>query len=474
MKRQRLYRGVRFPMGGPSPINIGKIDSGAIPMILHMQKVGLQVDLGHFATMERVLIDDMERLTEEVHDVTGYYLNLASSPQVSDLLFKKLGLKQAHIRLTKSGDRESVEDEVLTAIQHEHPVVPKLLDYKEIDKLRGTYVAPMQKLATRTSLGTYRLYPNFTTTRIPSGRLSCKSPNLLAMPNRTSRGRQICEGFITNDGWVYLSVDESQIEPRVVAHRSQDAALMRIYENEEDIYSDFATQAFNLKDQRYHDETGWHYPGIDKKLHRFPAKTCILSAIYRITAGGLLEKMPILCANCMRPTTADKPGDVIHTCAKFRAYWTEEKCQDILNSFYMKYPGIIKMWKQDDKNARKYAYLWDDFGRLLHLQAVRSVHEWVVSSALREGGNFPIQSCAQGTIKLTMAAVMDDLEEAGVLGEIVNPLLQVHDELLFECRADYAEEIGALVQHRFETCVQLRVPIQAGIAQAPNWGSLPK
>lgn len=440
-------------------------------MIACMARTGLQVDLSHFAAMEKVLIEDMDRITEEVRAATGVYCNLDSGDQVSQLLFKTLGLKQARPKLTKSGYRESVEDEVLVAIQHDHPVVPSILEYKELSKLKGTYVAPMPHLARRVAFGKWRMFPNFNTTRVPSGRLSCKAPNLLAMPNRTQRGRQICEGFITDPGWCFVSVDESQIEPRTVAHRSQDPALMAVYFNEEDIYSDFATSAFKLKDDRYQDADGWHYPGIDKKTHRFPAKTCILASIYDVTNVGLLEQMPIVCKHCGQEGSrhSEKP------CSKgFAALWNETNCQGIIGAFYKKYPGILSMRKADHARARRFGYIWDEWGRLLHVAAVRSVLEWVVSAALREVGNFPIQSTAQGTVKLTMAVVQDDLEEGGLLS-VVHPLLQVHDELLFETRQDVADEWAAHVMQRFENCVELTVPIKASYARSDHsWGRLPK
>jgi len=131
------------------------------------------------------------------------------------------------------------------------------------------------------------------------------------------------------------------------------------------------------------------------------------------------------------------------------------------------------MRKGDHQRARTKGYIWDEWGRLLHVAAVRSVLEWVVSAALRETGNFPIQSTAQGTVKLTMAAVSDDFE-AGGIWDVCHPLLQIHDELLFECREDMAEEVKAHVAHRFETCVELAVPIKASGAQSINWGSMPK
>lgn len=468
MTRQRLYNGVRFPMDGPSLENVRRIDHFARPMIHAMMGRGLKVDLSHFAKMETILIQDMDRITSEVQAMTGVYVNLDSGDQVSALLFKKLKLKQARPNMTKSGDRESVENEVLVAIQHDHPVVPKILNFKELSKLKGTYVSPMPKLAQHVGHGEWRMFPKLGDTRVPSGRLNCKEPNLLAMPNRTPRGREVCEGFITDTGWTFLSVDESQIEPRVVAHRSQDPALMSIYFNEEDIYSDFAIGAFKLPDKRHKDTGGWHYPGVDKKLHRFPSKTCILAAIYDVTNIGLLEQMPTVCKNCHKEAT-------LHDCATFEALWTENNCQDILNAFYLRYPGILGMRKRDHARARRHGFLWDEWGRILHVAATRSVLEWVVSAALREAGNFPIQSTAQGTVKLTMAIVHDDLTSSGMHGDVVWPLLQIHDELLFEVREDMAQEIAELVQFRFETCVELRVPIKAGSAMSnESWGKVPK
>lgn len=470
MKPQRCYNGVRFLNGaGPCLKNIELLDHGARPYIKHCMQRGMRVDLSHFHRMEKVLSDDMDRITEEVHTITGHYVNLDSGDQVSDLLHRKLKLKQARPRFTPSGDRESVDNEALVAIQHTHEVVPKILVFKELSKLRGTYVVPMPKLARKVGFDHWRMFPKLGDTRVPAGRLNCKEPNLLAMPNRTERGREVCEGFITEDGWVLVSVDESQIEPRVVAHRSQDASLMDVYFNEEDIYSDFAISAFKLADKRYKDETGWHYPGVNKKTHRFPSKTCILAAFYDVTNKGLLEQMPVVCKNC----GAEASNHDKETCTRFAPLWNEDNCQDILNAFYIKYPGTLRMRKLDHARAKRWGFIWDDWGRILHVTAVRSVLQWVVSAALRETGNFPIQSTAQGTVKLVMAEVYDDMAGGGLL-EVAHPILQIHDELLFECRADMAEEIAAHVTYRFENCVRLEVPIKAGSAQSLTWGSLPK
>ena len=290
------------------------------------------------------------------------------------------------------------------------------------------------------------------------------------MPTRTERGREIRKGFIAGSGYKILSVDESQIEPRLAAHRSLDPSLLNVYRTDQDIYSDYAISAFRLKDERYYDDGAgkWKYPTVDPNDHRRPCKTCVLAALYRVTNIGLLEQMPVICKTCNKPATK-------HDCTKFAPLWNEDNCQDLINAFYMKYSGLVKMAKADDAYVRKHGYNVDMWGRLLHVTAVRSVLDWVVSAALRESANFPLQSGAQGTIKLVMAQIFDEFAEWGLFeDESVRILLQVHDELLFEVREDLVEEIGAHVAGRFETVCSLEVPIKAGAATADSWGDLEK
>lgn len=456
---------------GPSPRNVARLDHGCLPMVHAMMTRGMQVDIDHFTQMDKVLTEDMERVTAEVESIAGHYINPGSGDQVSEFLFKQLGLKQARPKMTASGKRESVENEVLVAVQHQHPVVSKLLAYKEYEKLRGTYARNIIKLAKKTAFGQWRLYPNLKHTRVPSGRFSCDEPNMLAMPNRTERARQLIEGFITDAGWTLVSVDFSQIEPRIVAHRSQDTNFMNVYLNKEDIYSDFATTAFQLPDKRYQDEGGkWKYPGIDKKEHRFPAKTCTLASIYRVTGVGLVEQMPVVCTHCKVEARNHDP----QVCRSFVARWNEGNCEQLIDAFYARYPKVRDMQRVDDGRAKRSGYVWDDFGRLLHVAAVKSVHQWVVNAALRESGNMPIQGAACDCLKLGMAEVQDGLEGNGMYRDVWYPLLPIHDEILSECREDVAEEIGEYISEVFRHCVQLTVPLEAEYASAECWGKIVK
>jgi DNA polymerase-1 len=288
------------------------------------------------------------------------------------------------------------------------------------------------------------------------------------MPTRTSRGRDIRKGFITREGWVLLSVDESQIEPRIATFRSGDEGLINVYQNDEDLYSDFATAAFRLGDERHCGEDGkWIYPTVDTWEHRRPSKICILAAIYDVTPEGLLGQMPVICRTCNKKATE-------HTCGRFVPLWDEQGCARLLTAFYLKYPAILEMRKADHRRARQYGYIWDMWGRILHVAAVYSVHPWVVSKALREAGNFPMQSGAQGTIKLTMAEVHDDWT-ANRMADVAHPLLQIHDELLYECRQDVAEEWGEHIRSRFSGCCSLGdIAIKTGMATADTWGDLEK
>ncbi len=472
MSYQCCHGGVRLVERGPSLPNVQRLDAGAIPMLSAMMAGGLQIDPGHFLQMAKMLEQDMEELTEKVSKLAGHYLNLDSGDQVSNFLFKELGLKQARPKLTRSGDRESVENEVLVAIQHDHEVVTDLLQFKELSKLKGTYADKIPKKAKRVGPGEWRLFPNLTHTRVPTGRFAAKEPNMLALPNRTKRGRELKKGFITRPGWVYVSVDFSQIEPRVAAHESQDENLINVYLTRQDVYSDFATSAFSLEDKRFEDENGWHYPTVDKIEHRFPSKTCILASLYRVTAVGLQEQMPIICGSCHLPTVSQIEGQAVHDCGKFRTLWTEEKCQDIINAFYLRYPGLAQMQRIHDARCRKFLYTWDGWGRLMHTTAVKSVHPWIVATALREAGNMPIQGFAAGCLKLAMAEVQEMIE--GGMEEVVHPLLPIHDELLFEVREDIAEEWGQYVVGVFEQVVKLTVPIKAEMSIAENWGSVAK
>lgn len=446
---QRVHGGVRL-IDGPSVANVKRLDSNALPWIEAATSIGIQVDVDHFHNLAHTFSLEMEEITENVRTQTGQYCNLGSPQQVSELLFKKLRLKQARKKLTTSGDRESSDSEVLDLIKHEHPVIPLILSHRECGKLKGTYCEPIIRYARKCSDNTFRLFQNFKHTRVPTGRYSMSEPNLLAIPARSERGRKIRNGFITKPGWKIVAVDMSQIEPRVAAHRCNSRQLIEIYENEADLYSEFALEAFKLDKTKYKNENGkWVYPAVHPDNHRFPSKTCVLASLYDVSAPGLLSQMPI------------------------NKGWNEIKCQDLLNSFYLKFPEILQTRKIDHNRAKQHLMVWDMWGRILHTPGVKSALPYVVSESLRSLGNHPYQSGAAGILKLTMASTHALWEGCG-LQEVIHPLLPVHDELIFETREDLASEWIATISREFEESVKLRVSIKCSGSSADNWGLLSK
>ncbi len=430
----RLFGGVRL-VNGPSMANVERLDLGAIPMVDSMQSNGLLVDLPHFEALGEVLKSDMERLTEEAKALTGHYTLLSSGDQVADLLFHKLELKVRgkKPKMTDSGKREQVDETALVQLKHLHPVVPVILEFKEVHKLLNTYVEPMPGFVQSDG----RIRPAIRTTRASTGRLSMYDPNLMAIPVRSERGKDVRRGFIAPPGWVFVTVDLSQIEMRIMAHHANCAGLIKVYEDSLDVYSDFAVTAFHLP----------NLAAVDKDAHRTPAKTCMLAVMYDVSPPGLLEAMPV------------------------GKGWDEQGCKRLIESFYSKYPEVLRARREDHSRARRYGYVWCMFGRIRHIPEVRSAIHTTRQSGMRQAGNQPLQSGAQGVIKLVMAETMDFITRLG-LGEVVRPLLQIHDELLFEVHEAVADEWIAMVGGVVERCCELRVPIGWGGGHAPNWGDL--
>jgi DNA polymerase-1 len=176
--------------------------------------------------------------------------------------------------------------------------------------------------------------------------------------------------------------------------------------------------------------------------------------------------MPIVCANCGLEATK-------HTCKNFNSFWTEDKCQVLIEAFYVKYYGIMEDRRKIHAIARKYGYIWDMWGRIMQTAGALCYLPYIVAEVLRGAANFPYQAGAQSTIKLVMAQAHDEFTKSKMYA-ICKPVLQIHDELLFLVKRQFAREIGEYLVSLFENCCELRVPIKAGMAIADTWGALVK
>lgn len=432
-KYMSLYNGVRIT-NRPSMENIYRLDMGALPMIYRMQRNGLLVDRPHFESLGVSLRQQMGEITDKISESTSHTINVGSADQVADLLFNKLGIKPRHRKKTASGSRYVVDDDALSMHLGDHQVVKMVQDYRERDKLRGTYVDALYQWIGSDG----RLRAELKYTRQITGRIASANPNLLSIPTRTELGRQVRNGFIAPPGKVLATVDLSQVELRVIAHESGCENMAEIFRTGGDIHSQTASKMFHLPLDK-----------LDKMKHRSPAKNVNFGIAYGITAEGLLNQF----------ITSGAEG------------WDIPKCEELIQSWFRVNPEVRTWMQVQWARARRSEMVWDMFGRIRRIPEVKSVHNKIQEEGKRYAGNFPIQSGAQGIIKLAMAEVMDVIQKYRLPLE---PLLQIHDELLFEGEPGSIHDCMGWVKEIMEKAVPLLVPLESSVAVGERWGELEK
>lgn len=464
---QRCYNNVRV-VDGPSPDNVLRLDMAAIPMVMRMQANGIMVDKQHFAGLSQYLQSEKDRLTEKVYASTGYYINIGSPDQIEALLFKKVGLKPPpHFKLTESGKRYVVDDEALSSIKHLHPCISDIQDFTECHKLKSSYADVLPVIADADD----RVHTHLGVTRQVSGRISSTKPNLMAQPTRSDLGKKIRKGFIANrrngKRKKLGTIDQSQIEMRFAAHRSGCANMTDTFLRDGDIHVETATRIFfswlPTKLGRMPSRKEAKAAGMDDMRHRYPAKRIGFGVLFGITGEGL--QVQILVAD--DPTWSDDEREA------FRAEWPIERCDKTIIEWFNVYPEIRDYMQSETAKARRYGYIWDMWGRIRWMPQLKSVHKRIIQEGVRAIGSFGIQSSAQGSMKLFMAQCFDELIERKYKG-VVEPLMQIHDECLFEgdesAMDDFLGDAGQIM----EQVVTLDVPIRYGTGSADNWGDIDK
>lgn len=407
------------------------MDAAVVPMVERMCAVGMLVDTGHFVSLDAHLSDLMGVESRAVAKAAGCQeINPNSPPQVAELLFGKLKLRPR--KKTPTG-LFSTQDKVLEAMRNEHPCIPHIIKYREYGTYRDDFCLKMVRLLDADG----RIHPNLQVTRVSSGRLSCKEPNLLGIPVREEMGKLLRSGFVAALGKVYGSWDLNQIEMREMAHQSQDPVLCRRFLNDEDVHQATAADMFG---KNIHNVTS---------TERYAAKRVGFGVITGITEIGLAEQMAL----------AGAEG------------WDEARCAEAIRGYFGIYRHVKQFMENCRSEARRYGYVRDRWGRIRYLPGVHSELKWIRAEAERQSHSFKISASAQGILKHAMRAIWEWMR---VQGEGIEPLLQIHDELLFEindnpeCKA----EVDAAVTHFLCNTTKLRVPIRAKGATGPNWGSL--
>lgn len=479
-----LYGEVTLP-GRPDLANVAKLDRLPLPMIGRMERYGIAIDIpylnelssqfaGHMRELERdisgyVPTDALHKFTARASDIEDDQgdssINANSSEQIAKLLFDVLNIGSGtRLRTTSGGKRKSTGKDQLEKLRHEHPVVPKILKYREYAKLKSTYtdaLPGLAKLHPRSDCcpvcelphvdSTWRLHTDIATTRAETGRLCSRRPNLSNIPIRTNEGALVRATFIASPGTKFVSVDFSQIELRDMAHLADCKSMIRVYAQGGDIHAQTSLECFGSSDDEF----------------RIPSKTSNFLVGYGGDHKTLYSKL--LVAYSMKIGEGKMKG--------LPDWFCEDWCETFIERWFEARPEVKEFHYLQEYRARRYGFAWGPEGRIRPIPEIRSTHSWIVSAGIRQAGNFPIQDLAATQLKLAMAECEDIF--VGLLGRgmWVWPELPVHDQLITEVEEESAEEVGDLCREVFRGVMlnpetgedYSRVPIEADVEVMDRW-----
>jgi DNA polymerase-1 len=397
-----------------------EIDLPLAPVLFRMEQAGVRIDKQILIDLSSRFEKEINRLTQQIHELAGVNFNISSPKQLGEVLFTKLGLR-APTRRGKNKSLSTARD-ILEPLAEQHEVPRLVLEFRHFSKLKSSYSDTLPHQMDDQS----RIHTTFQSASVATGRISSFNPNLQQIPIRTELGREIRAAFIAAPGTQLLSADYSQIELRLLAHFSGDPLLMRAYQNNEDIHTLTASEVFGVP-----------AAGMDKQT-RNRAKAVNFGIVYGISPFGLAAQLGI-------------PQ------AEARAY---------IERYFERYKGVKAFIEQTLEATRKTGSVRTLYGRVRPIPDIESRNPNQRGFAERTAINTPLQGTAADLIKLAMIALDRKLAERKLKTRMV---LQVHDELLFEVPANEAAEVEALVRVEMEGVIKLKVPLVADLAFGPNW-----
>lgn len=395
------------------------IDMPTVEVLAEMQWNGMYVDLQELEDYGQQLKDRLEILTQEIYELTGEEFNINSTKQLGEILFEKLKLPV--VKKTKSG--YSTDVDVLEKLRDEHPVIEKILEYRQLMKLNSTYVEGMKPYI---NPKTKRIHSFFHQTITATGRISSTEPNLQNIPTRFELGKQLRKVFKPADGYLYIDADYSQIELRVLAHVSNDEHMVQAFINGEDIHRQAASKVFNTP--------------IDEvtKEQRSNAKAVNFGIVYGISDFGLGEQLHI----------------------------SRKKAKQYIEQYLEQYSGIKQFMDDVVESAKEKGYVETQFKRRRYIPELKSSNYMVRQFGQRAAMNTPIQGTAADIMKIAMINVLKELKSRNMKSKIV---LQVHDEMMIEAELDEVDEVKDLIKQCMENACKLNVPLIAEVSEATNW-----
>ncbi|HTM87377.1 MAG TPA: DNA polymerase I [Terriglobales bacterium] len=401
-----------------------QIDLPLLPVLARMEQAGVKIDCGALAEMSTRLERDCRAKEKEIWELAGLEFNINSPKQLGDVLFNKLNLPKP-VKYGK-GKTVSTAVDVLEGLALTHDVPRLVLDYRQLTKLKSTYVDALPALLNSC---TQRLHTTFGQTGTATGRLSSANPNLQNIPIRTELGREIRAAFVAEAGHLLLAADYSQIELRLLAHFSGDPLLTEAFRRGDDIHSLTAQEVFGVP------------PMMLTAEHRRRAKAVNFGIVYGLSPFGLSQQLGI----------------------------EKSEAKQFIDAYFEKYKGVRHYLDSTLEEARREQRVKTLFGRIRPIPDINSKNANMRGFAERTAVNTPLQGTAADLIKLAMISIDQELRRRGLKSRM---LLQVHDELVFEVPHAEADTMRQLVRDRMENVRPLSVPLLVEIGVGPNWRDL--
>jgi DNA polymerase-1 len=396
------------------------MDLPLVPVLLRMEAAGVRIDSSVLAAMSTRLAVDMDSLADRIYSQSGERFNINSPKQLGDVLFNKMLLPKP-MKYGK-GKVISTAQDVLEELAEHHPVAAIVLEYRQLAKLRSTYLDSLPNLVDAEG----RVHTTFNQVGTATGRLSSTNPNLQNIPIRTALGREIRAAFIPAPGNLLMSADYSQIELRLMAHFSQDPLLLNAYRTDQDIHTLTASEVFGIPVDKLDKET------------RNRAKAVNFGIVYGISPFGLAAQLNI----------------------------DQKIAKTYIETYFDRYAGVRRFIDETLETVRRDQAVRTYFGRVRPIPDIGSRNPNMRGFAERTAVNTPLQGTAADLIKLAMLRIDAAIAARSLRSRMT---LQVHDELLFDVIPEEAEELRTLVQHEMEHVAEFSVPIVAEVGLGPNW-----
>ncbi len=412
-----------------------QLEKELIPVLEEMEKTGIKIDVDFLKKLSRRITSKLKRLEKKIYDLAGVEFNINSSQQLSEVLFEKLGISVAGLRKTPKGVVSTAASE-LQKLKGKHKIINLILDYRELIKLKTTYIDALPKLVNHQN----RIHTTYNQLGTTTGRISSSNPNLQNIPIKGEWGKEIRKAFIAEEGYSLISADYSQIELRIVACIANDEKMIEAFKNNQDIHKITAAEIYNIPLIK-----------VTPEMRR-QAKTLNFGIIYGMSIVGFAEASGV-------PRT---------------------KAKEFIEEYLRDFSGVAEYITRIKEKAKKDGYVETLLGRKRFLPEIKSSNYPIRQAAERMAINMPIQGTAADIMKVAMVTLWKRLKKE--TDNKARILLQVHDELVLEVRDDLIDEVSKITKEEMENVLEqpifnevrsiFKIPLEVEIKAGSNWGEL--